>query len=169
MPLGLQTALISALVAIITAGITGYFTWSQVQREKTKWLIDLKTSYSVEMYKTRLASYPQICQLLGKLSKHAPDPLTPAKAHQIGQEIHEWLYSPGGLCAESSTRGALKGLRHYCLEWKEGARPAEIGQWRYTALFLLRRDLDLQGIESFDPKDSVSLLKRLQTEMDSMR
>ena len=168
MPFELQTALISALVALVTAAIGGYLTWNQIQREKTRWLIDLKASYSVELYKTRLASYPQICQLLGKLSKHAPDPPSPAKAQKIGQEIHEWLYSPGGLCAESSTRGALKGLRHYCLEWKEGARPAEIGQWRYTALFLLRRDLDLQGIESFDPKDSISLLKKLQAELDSM-
>ena len=169
MPLELQTALISALVALVTAAIGGYVTWNQIQREKTRWLIDLKTSYSVELYKTRLASYPQICQLLGKLSKHAPDPLTQATAKQIGQGIHEWLYSPGGLCAESSTRGALKGLRHYCLEWKEGARSPEIGQWRHAALFLLRRDLDLEGIESFDPKDSVSLLKKLQAEMDSMR
>lgn len=169
MPLELQTALISALVALVTAGIGGYFTWSQVQREKTRWLVDLKTSYSVELYKTRLASYPQIFELLGQLSRHAQDPLTPAKAQQIGQAIHVWLYSPGGLCAESSTRGALRGLRHCCLEWKQGVRPPELGEWRHAALFLLRRDLDLQGFESFDPKDSGPLLKRLQAEMSSMQ
>lgn len=169
MPLELQTALISALVALATAGVGGYFTWSQVQREKSRWLIDLKTSYSVELYKTRLTSYPAMFELLGQLSKHAPDPLTPARAQQIGQAIHAWLYSPGGLCAEASTRGALKGLRHYCSEWKQGARPPELVQWRHAALFLLRRDLDLQGFESFDPKDSGPLLKKLQAEMSSMQ
>lgn len=169
MPLELQTALISALVALLTAGISGYFTWSQVQREKKRWLIDLKTSYSVELYKARLTSYPEMFELLGQLSKHASDPLTPARAQQIGQSIHAWLYSPGGLCAEASTRGALKGLRYYCLEWKQGARPPALGQWRHAALFLLRRDLDLQGFESFDPKDSVPLLQKLQAEISSMQ
>ncbi|GHO51087.1 hypothetical protein [Ktedonospora formicarum] len=169
MPLELQTALISALIALLTAGVSGYFTWSQVQREKNKWLMDLKTSYSVELHKTRLISYPEIFQLLGQLSMHASDPLTPAKAQQIGQAIHAWLYSSGGLCAEASTRGALKGLRHYCLEWKQGARPPELAQWRHTVLFLLRRDLDLQGFESFDPRDSGPLLKKLQAEMSLMQ
>lgn len=107
-------------------------------------------------------------ELLGQLSKHAPDSLTPAKAQQIGQAIHAWLYSPGGLCAEASTRGALKGLRHYCSQWQQGAIPPELVQWRHAALFLLRCDLDLQGFESFDPKDSEPLLKRLQAEMSVM-
>lgn len=168
MPLELQTALISALIALITAGISSYFTWNQIQRERTKWLTDLKSSYSMELYKTRLASYPQIVQILGKLSKHAPDALTPEKAQEIGEEIHEWLYSPGGMCAEASTRGALKGLRYYCLTWKQGNKPSQIGEWRHAALFLVRRDLDLKGIESFDPKDSGSLLKQLQSEVASI-
>jgi hypothetical protein len=55
------------------------------------------------------------------------------------------------------------------LEWKKGAIPPELIQWRHTALFLLRRDLDLQGFESFDPKDSGPLLKRLQEEMSTMQ
>ncbi len=169
MPLELQTALISALVALIAATISGYFTWSQVQREKNRWIVDLKTSYSVELYKTRLNSYPIMFELLGQLSSHTPDPLTPAKAQQIGQSIHTWLYSPGGLCAEASTRGALKALRYHCREWKQGAKPLELVQWRHAALFLLRRDLDLQGFESFDPEESGPLLKKLQAEMASIR
>lgn len=168
MSIELQTALISALVALVTAAIGGYFTWYQIRRERTRWLIDLKTSYSTELYKTRLASYPQIYQTLGKLSRYAPDPLTPEKAQQIGQEIQAWLYSTGGLCADASTRGALNGLRHYCLGWKEGTRPHDIEAWRQTASLLLRRDLDIQGIESFDPKDSTSLLKKLQAEIASI-
>lgn len=169
MPFELQAALISAFVALVTATIGGYFTWYQIQRERTKWLIDLKTSYSAELYKTRLISYPQIYQSLGQLSRYAPDPLTPEKAQQVGREIQAWLYSTGGLCADASTRGALNGLRHYCLGWKEGAKPHDIDQWRQTASLLLRRDLDLQGIESFDPKDSASLLKKLQAEIASIK
>jgi hypothetical protein len=169
MPLELQTALISALVALVTVGVGGYFTWSQIQREKNKWLIKLKTSYSVELYKTRLKSYPAMFELLGQLSMHAPDPLTPEKAQQIGQAIHTWLYSPGGLCAETSTRGALKELRNCCSEWKEGPKPPELAERRHSVLFLLRRDLDLHGFESFDPKDSGPLLHKLQSEMSLMK
>ena len=105
MPLELQTALIAALVALVTAALSSFITWSQIQREKTKWLTDLKTSYSVELYKTRLASYPRIFEILGRLSKHAPVHVTPATAKQIAQEIHARLYPPGGLCADARTRG----------------------------------------------------------------
>ena len=165
MPLELQTALIAAVVALVTAALSSFITWSQIQREKTKWLTDLKTSYSVELYKTRLASYPRIFEVLGRLSKHAPVPVTPETAKHIAQEIHEWLYSPGGLCADASTRGALKELRSICASWQQGERPPALGEWRHSALFLVRRDLDLQGFESFDPKDRETLLKKVQAEM----
>lgn len=161
----LQTALIAAGVALITAAVSSLITWSQIQREKTKWLTDLKTSYSIELYKTRLKSYPRIFEILGKLSKHAPEPLTPENANCIAQEIHEWLYSPGGLCADASTRGALKELRVICATWKQGERPPALGEWRHSALFLVRRDLDLQGFESFDPKDRETLLRKVHAEM----
>jgi len=167
MPLELQTVLISAVVALVTALISGFITWSQIQREKTKWLIDLKTSYAVELYKTRLTSYPRIFEILGKLSKHAPEPMTPAKAKLIAQEIHEWLYSPGGLCADASTRGALKELRNICATWNQEERPPALGDWRHSALFLVRRDLDLHGFESFDPQDRKTLLKKVQIEIDT--
>lgn len=113
MPLNLQTALIYAAVALITAAISGYFTFTQIQREKNKWLVELKTSFSFELYKTRLAEYPKLFQLLGELSIHSAKPLTPEKANEVGHKIHDWLYSPGGLCADSSTRGVLKALRYY--------------------------------------------------------
>jgi hypothetical protein len=161
----LQTALISAVVALITAIISGIITWNQIQREKTKWLIDLKTSYAVELYKTRLTSYPDIFEILGRLSKHAPEPITPEKANLIAHEIHAWLYSPGGLCADASTRGALKELRVICTNWKQGERPSELGEWRHSALFLVRRDLDLQGFEAFNAEERESLLKKVQSEI----
>src|SRR5579863_7757183 len=129
-----QAAIIAAAIALLTAIFSSYFTFIQFQREKNKWLIELKASYSVELYKTRLVEYPHIFILLGHLSKHSPNQLTPLEAQQIGNKIHEWLYSPGGLCAESSTRGALRGLRYYCQEWKQGTRPPEITEWRHYAL-----------------------------------
>ena len=47
MPTELINALIAAGVVLLTASITGVITWSQIQRERKKWLIDLKTAYSV--------------------------------------------------------------------------------------------------------------------------
>lgn len=176
MPIEIQTALISGLIAILIASLGGFFTWRQmqgereriqqerkrIQQERTQWLIDLKSSYSVELYKTRLSTYPTMGEVIGRLSKHTPKPLTPETARQIAYEIHEWLYSPGGLCAESSTRGALKELRTACLSWKQGDKPSSIADWRHIALFLLRRDLDIQGIESFDPIDRGPLLDKMK-------
>jgi hypothetical protein len=167
MPLELQTALISAGVGVVTAVIGFFITWNQIQREKTKWLTDLKTSYSIELYKLRLTSYPRMFEILGKLSKHATEPLMPEKANRIADEIHEWLYSPGGLCANATTRGALKELRTICSTWKQDERPPKMGEWRHCAMFLLRRDLDLRGFESFDLEDTESLLQMVQAEMDA--
>ena len=169
MSLEIETALISALVALITTAIGGFLTWYQIQRERRKWLIDLTTSYALELYKKRLENYPKMHLILANLSKHAPDPLTPEKAKQIARQITEWLYSEGGLCAESSTRGALKGLRHACETWKGGDRPKIISEWRDATLLLLRRDLNIRGIETFDQKGYGSLLKILQDEMATFK
>ena len=64
MPLEIQTALISAAVAIITVAIGGFLTWNQIQRERRRWLTDLKTAYSMELHKTRLDSYPRVYEIL---------------------------------------------------------------------------------------------------------
>lgn len=63
MPLEIQTALISAAVAIITVAIGGFLTWNQIQRERRRWLTDLKTAYSMELHKTRLDSYPRVYEI----------------------------------------------------------------------------------------------------------
>lgn len=117
MPIELQTALISAAVALITALFGGYVAWSQIQRERKKWLIDFKTAYSLELYKARLTSYPRVFEILEKLSNHTSEPVTQEKAEQIAQELNEWFYSAGGMCAETSTRGAIRGLRDCCFKW----------------------------------------------------
>jgi hypothetical protein len=43
-----------------------------------------------------------------------------------------------------------------------GDKPSPIADWRHIALLLLRRDLDIQGIESFDPMDRVPLLDKMK-------
>lgn len=171
MPLEFQTALISAVVALFTATIGGFLTWNQIQRERKRWVIDIKTTYAVELYKTRLASYPQVYATLSKTSTRASEELTPEKAQQVAREINEWFYSTGGMCAEASTRGALLGLREALFSWaQQGTMPQDFYAWRNIALQLLRRDLDIQGrLESFDPKDRGSLLEKLKAEVASLQ
>src|SRR5690348_15855690 len=117
MPIELQTALISAVVALVTALIGGYLTWNQIQRERRKWLVDLKTAYSLELYKTRLSSYPIVFQIIEKLSHHTSDSITQEKAKLIAHELNEWLYSTGGMREETSTLGAIRGLRDCSFKW----------------------------------------------------
>jgi hypothetical protein len=178
MPVQVLAAIISAVVSFVIALISVFFSWKQlqgekakirqervkIQQERTQWLVDIKSSYALEIYKARLVEYPKMGEILGRLSKHAPTQLTPEKAKQIASEIHTWLYShsPGGLYAESSTRGALKELRAACSTWERGEKPVTIGDWRHIALFLLRRDLDIEGIESFDPLDRGPLLTKME-------
>lgn len=166
MPLEVQTALISAVVALFTAALGGFITWNQFQRERRKWLIDLKTAYSLELYKARLASYPEICVILGKLSAAASGPVTPDNVEKIAHAIHNWLYNTGGMCAEASTRSALLGLRDACIVWGvEGERPRNFYEWRNISLLLLRRDLDIRGLEeSYDVKPTESILEVLKAE-----
>jgi len=164
MPLEIQTALIAATVALITATIGGYFTWNQIRRERKKWLVDLKTSYAIELYKTRLASYPEVYRIISKLSSRAIEPLTPEKAQQVAHEINDWFYTVGGLCADVNTRAALIELREACLSWTQGDKPTDLMRWRNATLMLLRRDLDLHGLESFNFEDRETILKILEKE-----
>jgi hypothetical protein len=170
MPITLQTAIIAAVVALLTAGLSGYLTWKQIQRERVKWLSELKTAYAVELYKARLAAYPPMQELIGQLSSQAPTPFTPEQAKNVAQAINKWIYNVGGLVAETNTRAAVLGLRDACAAWKEGPQPQEILEWRNAALFLLRRDLDVFGLESADAlKDRTSLLAKLQKEMPDIK
>jgi hypothetical protein len=128
-------AIISAVVALLTAGATALVSWRQmvientrllqdIERERVKWLTDVKAEYSKELYKERLKAYPAVLQIIGQLSTRAASPLTPQIAAQVAMKINEWLYSGGGLCAAKETRGALIGLREECLNWR-AARTTE--------------------------------------------
>lgn len=171
MPVPLQAALVSAAVALFTALFTGFITWSQIQRERNKWLIDLKTAYAIELYKTRLASYPKVFEVLAKLSHRARAPVTSEVAKQVARELNDWFYSTGGMCAEASTRGAIRGLRRSCYHWGERGgtrRPDDLYEFRNAAILLLRRDLDLKGLETFEFDDDSTLLGALRQETESL-
>lgn len=166
MPIELQTALIAAVVALLTGGISGYLTWNQIQRERVKWLTELKTAYATELYEVRLQTYPTIMKTFQPLSQKAPKILKPEHCSEIVQEINNWIYSAGGLSADKSTRGAIIGLRNALFAWKDGPRPVEITEWRDVSMFLLRRDLDVYGIEAPEEvQDRSSLLEKLKREV----
>lgn len=163
MPVELQTTLISAAVAFIIALLTGYLT---VQQERRKWLIDLKAVYETERYKTRLASYPQAFEILAQLSHGDSERVTPEKAKQVAYQLNEWFYSTGGMCAEADTRGAILKLRGCCLDWgKTGKKPQDVYPWRNAAMLLLRRDLDLEGLELINMEEIKPLLKKVKAEV----
>src|SRR5512140_3478488 len=98
----LQTALIAAAVALVTAGLTGLLTWQQIQRERRRWLYDIKTTLSVELHRKRMEEYAGLSHILMGLSTTTQ--LTVAKAHGIAGEINEWMYGAGGLVASAKTR-----------------------------------------------------------------
>ena len=121
----------------------------------------------MEKYKARIASYPQVFSIIGKLSHKAREPVTPEKAKQVAYELNDWFYSIGGMCADTSTRGAIRLLRRACLTWgKQGSRPSDFYKWHNHALLLLRNDLDLQGLEELsDTEDITTLTKRVKYEV----
>ena len=156
----LITALIAAIIALITSGVSSYISWTQIQRERSKWLIDLKQAYALEVYKARLTVYPKMQEIIGRLSSQAQPPLTEETAQQVAQEINEWIYSSGGLIAETDTRSAVLNLRDVCATWKQ----EEILKWRDASLFALRRDLDVSGLGG-NPEDKTQLLQKLHNQI----
>jgi hypothetical protein len=89
------------------------------------------------------------------------------KAKDIAEELNDWLYSAGGMCAEPSTRGALLKLRDACLHWnKRGVKPDDLYKWRNYSLLLLRNDVGIKGLESFDYHKMASLIERVKEEVN---
>src|SRR5512140_1349386 len=126
MSLELQTTLIAAFVALLTAGITGILTWQQIRRERAKWLYDIKTSISVELHRARMEKYAELSKMLIGLSAASAQKLTPARAHGIAEGINDWMYGAGGLVAGAHTRNAGWALRDRLLRWKAGPQPKDI-------------------------------------------
>jgi hypothetical protein len=160
------TALISGLIALVVAGGTGLLTLIQIRRERDKWQIEIKTAYALELHKTRLGSYPEVFRILLKLSHGAGGTINAETAAEVAKELNSWFYSTGGMCAEETTRGAILGLRVTCEQWANtGTRPAELYAIRNIALRFLRRDLDLEGLESYDFDKPSTILQKLRAEL----
>ncbi len=164
-----SAAVISGAVAIVIATASGFLTWIQVRRERRKWLVDAKVAIALELYKTRISSYPSLLEAIEPLSTRNLDQMTPEAASKIAIQLNRWLYSTGGACADAKVRGALLGLRQCCDRWaSSGTRPAELYQFRNLLISFLRRDLDVGGLESYDFATTSTLLGELQAELDAM-
>lgn len=163
------TALISAVVALLVAGGSAALTLAQIRGERRKWLADIKATWSLELYKARMATYPEVHQALAPLSHVSIASITPQVAGEVALKLNEWIYSAGGLFADATTRGAVLRLRKCCLEWaeSEGEMPADLYDWRNLTTTFLRRDLDVLGLDSYDFGQDSNLLAKLEQEFSS--
>jgi len=170
MPIQLQTAIIAAVVALLTGGSTAFLSWMQFQRERTKYLVSLKADYAIELYRTRLETYPAVFAALSRISSRTEHGLTTEAVHGAGIDLNSWFYSRGGMCAEATTRGAIRLLRSACLRWSGTDEPslAQLYELRNSAVLLLRRDLDLTGLENLEFADDTTLLARIKSEVESL-
>lgn len=165
MSIELQTALIAALVALVTAGLTGVLTWMQIQRERARWLYDIKTTVSVELHRKRMEEYASLSRILMGLSTTKQKQLTITEAHEIADSINLWMYGAGGLIASAKTRNAGWALRDRLLRWKAGHQPKDIMEVRTLLLWSMRNDLDIPSGRTQDTEED-SLLKQLKDEMN---
>jgi hypothetical protein len=165
-----STALISGIVALLVAGGSAMLALAQIRGERRKWLADIKATWSLELYKTRMATYPEVHQALAPLSHVSIDPITPEVAGSVALKLNEWIYSAGGLCADATTRGAVLRLRECCREWAEsgGVMPANLYEWRNLTTTFLRRDLDVLGLDSYDFGQDSTMLAKLEQELGSV-
>lgn len=163
----LQTALIAAAVALLTAGLTGLLTWQQIQRERLRWLYDIKTALSVDLHRKRMEEYARLSSILIALSTTSQPEMTVAAAHKLAGHINEWMYGAGGLLAGAKTRNAGWALRDRLLRWKTGRQPKDILEVRRLLLWSMRNDLDIPSGRTPDTAED-SLLKQLRDEMERL-
>ncbi len=162
-----QAGIIAAIVALITASATGYLTWQQIQRERSRWLYDIKTTLSVELYRKRMAEYAELSKILIGLSTTQQKALTIARAHAIAAEINEWMYGAGGMVASARTRNAGWALRDRLLRWKAGSQPKDIMEVRTLLMWSMRNDLDIASGRAIDTSRD-TLIQQLQDEMNKV-
>jgi hypothetical protein len=188
-PIELETTIITVIVALIVGLLTAATTYiigsrqlkqndekthrelelelNRFREEQKQWITNLQAAYELEKYKARISSYPDVFAIIGKLSHKATIPVTPEIAKNIADELNDWLYSAGGMCAEPSTRGALLKLRDACFYWnKRGVQSDDLYKWRNYSLLLLRNDLGIKGLESFDYSKMASLIERVKEEVN---
>lgn len=73
----ITTALISGFVALLVGGGSALLSLTQIRREHRRWLTDLKVAWSLELHKSRMATYPEAHRGLAPLSHASPDAVTP--------------------------------------------------------------------------------------------
>jgi hypothetical protein len=189
MPIELETTIITVIVALIVGLLTSTVSYiigsrqlkqndeknhrelelelNRFREEQKQWITNLQAAYELEKYKARITSYPAMFTIIGKLSHKAKISATSENAKDIAEELNDWFYSAGGMCAEPSTRGALLKLRDACLNWnKRGVKPDDLYKWRNYSLLLLRNDLGIKGLESFDYRTMASLIERVKEEVN---
>jgi hypothetical protein len=163
----LIAASVSGSVALIVAAIGALLTWLGIRREHQKWLMDIKVTWTVELLKARMSSYPEALRALALLSQYDRSAVTPQVARQVADKINSWIYSAGGLFADQSTRGAIIELRERCRAWSDagGTPPDDLYTFRNLSILLLRRDLDLEGLQSADFEEDLSMLVRMRADL----
>lgn len=189
MPIELETTILTVIVALVVGLLTAAVSYligsrqlrqndektrrelelelNRLREEQKHWITDLQAAYELEKYKARLVSYPEVFAVLGRLSHKATVPATSETAGAVAEAVNAWLYSAGGMCAEPSTRGALLKLRDACFAWqRRSAQPEDLYKWRNYALLLLRNDLGIKGLESFDYQRTASLIDRVKEEVN---
>jgi hypothetical protein len=164
------TVLLSGFVALIVTTGIGALTWDQIRRERQRELVEAKVARTLELHRTRLATYPTAFEAMAPLSTHNRALLTAEVGGEVAKKLNAWLYSAGGMCADATTRSAVLGLRDSCDKWaaNSGQRPPQLYEFRNLAVALLRRDLDLAGLESFDIRRNVTLLAQLRDDLDAL-
>ena len=55
-----STALISGVVALVVAGGSAMLALAQIRGERRKWLADIKATWSLELYKTRMQTFSSL-------------------------------------------------------------------------------------------------------------
>ena len=63
-----QAAIIAGVVGLITASVGALVTFLQARKERSKWLVDFKSTYTLELYRQRLVVYPAAFKIIGRLS-----------------------------------------------------------------------------------------------------
>jgi hypothetical protein len=80
-------------------------------------------------------------------------------AKKVADDINDWMYSIGGLCAGAKTRGAIVQLRTSCRSWaSSGNKPTDLYVWRNSAMLLLRAEIGVKGLEAYGVNDPPSIL-----------
>jgi hypothetical protein len=116
----------------------------RIKHEENKWVLELNSQRELELYRTRLRTYPDIFIALEQLSQYRVNELSEDAAIELANSLNVWGYSEAGLCMSSDTRESVFSLRRKLEKYlhKEiNARDLTKGP-RTDLIELMRRDLN---------------------------